>query len=40
MEVVNSVKQETKVQREKKNDALRLVNGKLTNKEKREKEKG
>ena len=39
MEVVNSVEQETKGQR--KNDALRFVNGKLTNiKKRREKEKG
>ena len=37
MEVVNSVEQETKVQR--KNDALRFVNGKLTNIKKGEKGK-
>ena len=35
MEVVNSIEQETKVQR-KKNDALRLVNGKLMNMKKKE----
>ena len=38
MEVINSVEQETKVQR-KKNDALRLVKGKLTNIKKERKDR-
>ena len=38
MEVVNSVEKETKVQR--KNDALRFVNGKLTNIKKEKESKG
>ena len=45
MEAVNSVEQETKAQRKRKNGALRLVNEKLTNirkkkQQKRGKEKG
>ena len=39
MEAVNSIEQETKAQRKRKNGALRLVNEKLTNIRKKERKK-